>query len=270
MSLVLKMKIACSTTAYTQKPLEDALRNIASLGFRYVDLLMMEGWAHINPSEIAETPQRYAERVGDLLQKNNLTAIGINGNVSHPLTSQAPAEIQRVQRQAEGLIQFAQSLSIPIVVLQPGRASAEIGFDAAMEASIRSLRSIVSIAQAHNVTLAIETHVNSLAERYDDALHFVNAVPGLKLAYDPSHFVMAGYELAASEVLLLHTAHVHLRNAVRGNFQASMEEGILDFEWVLDALDRNNYMQPIAIEYIDGRNTEIEPDILALKTLLES
>lgn len=120
------MKIACSTTAYTQKPLEDALRNIASLGFRYVDLLMMEGWAHINPSEIAETPQRYAERVGDLLQKNNLTAIGINGNVSHPLTSQAPAEIQRVQRQAEGLIQFAQSLSIPIVVLQPGRASAEI------------------------------------------------------------------------------------------------------------------------------------------------
>ena len=49
-----------------------------------------------------------------------------------------------------------------------------------------------------------------------------------------------------------------------------MEEGILDFEWVLDALDRNNYMQPIAIEYIDGRNTEIERDILALKTLLES
>ena len=264
------MKIACSTIAYTKTPLEDALRNIADLGFRYVDLLMMEGWAHINPSEIAEVPRRHATQVGHLLEKNNLTAIGINGNVSHPLTAQAQSEVQEVQKQAEGLIQFAQSLSIPIVVLQPGRASAEVGVDAAMDASIRSLRSIVSIAQAHNITLAIETHVDSLAERYDEALHFVNAVPGLKLAYDPSHFVTAGYDLAASEVLLPHTAHVHLRNAVRGNFQASMKEGILDFEWVLDALDRNNYTHPIAIEYIDGRNTEIEPDILALKTLLES
>jgi sugar phosphate isomerase/epimerase len=263
------MKIAGSTISYTRKNLAEALGGIASLGFKYVDLLMMENWAHINPSEIAEDPQKQAEQVGDLLNQYHLTAIGINGNVSRLLNSPVPAEIESNQKQATGLIRFAQMLSIPVVVLQPGRVSGEIGADAAMEASIRALGSMVSIAVEHGVTLTIEPHINSLAEKYDDALRFVNAVPGLKLAYDPSHFVMADYNLAASEVLLPHTAHVHLRNAVVGNFQAPMAEGILDFEWVLAALERNGYSDAIAIEYIDGRNTAIEPDILALKQLLE-
>ena len=264
------MKIACSTTGYTQKPLSEALQRIASLGFKYVDLLMMENWAHINPSEIAKSPQKYAQKVGELLDKYELTAIGINGNVSHSLTSQVSEEIESNRNEARGLIQFAQMLSIPVVVLQPGRPSEEIKLDSAMNASVDALRSIVQDAQEHGVTLSIETHVDSLAEKYEDALHFVDAVSGLKLAYDPSHFVMADFDLAKSESLIPYSAHVHLRNAVLGNFQAPMSEGILDFDWVLNALDRNSYSGAIAIEYIDGRNTNVEPEIIALKELLET
>lgn len=263
------MKIACSTTGYTQKPLSEAVKCIANLGFKYLDLLMMENWAHINPSEIAEEPQKYSEQTAEILDKYELTAVGINGNVSHSLTSQVTEEIKSNQREAEGLIKFAQVLSIPVLVLQPGSVSEEDDFEAAMEASVDALNSIVPVAQEHNVILAIETHVNSLAEEYEDALGFVEAVPELKLAFDPSHFVMAGFDLTRSESLIPYTAHVHLRNAVLGDFQAPMNEGILDFEWILNALDRNGYSESIAIEYIDGRDTDVESDILVLKELLE-
>ena len=80
---------------------------------------------------------------------------------------------------------------------------------------------------------------------------------------------MGEYELLESESLLPYTAHVHLRDAVAGNFQVPMGEGILDFEWIISALKRNNYTGAIAIEYIYHRDWDIVPDILVLKQMLE-
>jgi sugar phosphate isomerase/epimerase len=110
-----------------------------------------------------------------------------------------------------------------------------------------------------------------VAEKYEDTLRMVDTIPGLKLAYDPSHFVMTEQRLADSEPLLNHTAHVHLRNAVVGNFQAAMDEGILDFDWVLGALKSHGYEGYVAIEYIDGREDyDIEEQIVKLKNVIET
>ena len=263
------MNLACSTIGFTQQPLAEALSRIEALGFEDVDLLLMENWAHLNPSQIAEDPQQHAEQINELLHRHHLKPIGINTGTSHPLSSLAPDQIARNQHQGEGLIRLAGMLSVPVVVLQPGRVLKGMEFDQALEASCEALRNLVPIAAAHEVTLAIETHVHSLAEQYEDALRFTRAVPGLKLAYDPSHFVMAEFDLAGSEALLPDAAHVHLRNAVAGDFQASMAKGVLDFDWVLEALARHHYAGAVAIEYLDGREEDAESEILALKRLLE-
>jgi sugar phosphate isomerase/epimerase len=42
------MVVACSTTGFTRMPLPGALRAIRELGFEYVDLLAIEGRAHIS------------------------------------------------------------------------------------------------------------------------------------------------------------------------------------------------------------------------------
>jgi len=46
------MPIACSTTAFTRLPLEGALRAIGALGFAHVDLVAIEGWVHVMPSDL--------------------------------------------------------------------------------------------------------------------------------------------------------------------------------------------------------------------------
>ena len=262
------MEVTCSTIGFTRKPLPNALQDIADLGFRYVDLLMMENWAHLNPSQVVNNPEEHADYVQRLLKQNNLTATAINGNVSQAMNSTSFADIENNLRQAEGLIRFANALSIPVVVFQPGSSSIE-SFEKEISASIETLSEITSIADRYGVRIAIEAHINSLAERYQDALFFIESVPKLQIAYDPSHFVMGEYDLLESESLLPHTAHVHLRDAVAGNFQVPMGEGILDFEWIISALKRNNYIGTVAIEYIDHRGWDIVPDILALKQMLE-
>ncbi|PIY41325.1 MAG: hypothetical protein COZ06_26865, partial [Armatimonadetes bacterium CG_4_10_14_3_um_filter_66_18] len=68
------------------------------------------------------------------------------------------------------------------------------------------------------------------------------------------------------------TAHVHLRNAVQGNFQAPMDKGTLDFAWVVEQLKAHGYDRALAIEYLDGREDmpTVSADIVQLKELLLS
>lgn len=264
------MKVACSTAGFTKLKLEDALKSIRELGFRYTDLLMMENWAHINPSSLVADPVSKAKWAGELLKANGLTAIGINGNVSSPINTTDPERQRKNLAETEALAIFAENLNIPVVVLQPGPVDPSRGLEKSQEASINALKDMLKLTKKHNRELAIETHVNSVGERYEDALKIVKSVPGLKLAYDPSHFVMQQMNLADSESMIDYAAHVHLRNAVVGNFQAAMDKGILDFDWVLKTLKKHSYQGYIAIEYIDGREDyDINEQITKLKGIIE-
>ena len=265
------MKAACSTAGFTQLPLKDALQNINELGFDFVDLQMMENWAHINPSELVSDPASKAKQVAKMLKANDLTAVGINSNLSSPINTIDPERQKKNLAELKALAIFAENLGIPVIVVQPGHIDPDRGLEKSREASIKALQDMVEIAKGYKKEIAIETHVNSVAEKYEDALKMVEAAPGLKLAYDPSHFVMQELKLSDSEALIDHTAHAHLRDAVVGNFQAEMGKGLMDFDWVLNALKRHNYKGYISIEYIDGRNDyDIKEQITKLKKIIEA
>ena len=264
------MNIACSTTVFSTRPLEDAFSRISSLGFSSVDILMMENWAHINPSELVDSVTARSKEVAALLKKHGLKAVAINTNVSGNLSSSDPEISSRNLREAEALLVFAKDLEIPVVVFQPGRVEESGNVEESTANSVEALNRICDFAKERDITIAIETHSGSLAEGYQDAMSFVSRVPGLAIAYDPSHFIMMGMDLGESSVLIPHTAHVHLRNAVKGNFQASMPTGNLDFMWVLESIDASGYRGAISIEYLDNRDEEILGDVSELKKLLDS
>lgn len=265
------MKAACSTAGFTRLPLEDALRNIRELEFDFVDLLMMENWAHINPSELVADPASRAKQVAKMLKANSLTAVAMNCNLSSPINVLDPARQKSNLAEMEALAIFAENLEVPVIVLQPGHVNPDLGPEKSQAASISALRDIIKIAERYRKEIAIETHVGSVAEEYEDALKMVKAAPGLKLAYDPSHFVMKELDLTESEPLIEYTAHVHLRDAVPGNFQAPMDKGILDFDWVLNTLKNHGYDGYAAVEYLDGREGyDIKEQITQLKYIIEA
>jgi sugar phosphate isomerase/epimerase len=264
------MNIACSTTAFTRLPLEDALSRISALGFTHVDLLMMENWAHINPSELTADPGSQVRRVNSLLRGYNLKAAALNANVSAPMTSREPEAVSRILNEGRTLVDFAKGIKAGVVVLQPGSVRDGEEAEDAFQASASVLRELAAYAKSRNITLAIESHSGSLAEQYTAAMRFVAEVAGLKIAYDPSHFVKVGLELEGSRALLAHSAHVHLRDAVNGDFQAPMGRGTLDFMWVFEAIDASGYRGAISIEYLDNKDADILKDVSTLKSLLEA
>ena len=264
------MRIACSTTGFSQLPIKDALARISKLGFRYVDLLAMHNWAHIFPGDLVQNFSEIANEISIMMKEMDLQVIALNCSMSFSMSTGDKREIQTIVEEAAALIRLAERFNVPVVVFQPGGSIEGLSFDQAFLSSVRMLKKIISGSKNTGIAVAIETHVGSLAEKYNDALRFVAEVPGLKLAYDPSHFIMSGFDLAGSEELLQHTAHVHLRNAVKGNIQAPMKDGDLDFKWVFDAIDKSGYAGAVSIEYIDNRDREIQSDIKLLKKKLET
>ncbi|MGQ9610935.1 MAG: sugar phosphate isomerase/epimerase family protein [bacterium] len=265
------MKIACSTAGFTKMKLTSALQSIRELDFNFVDLLMMENWAHINPSELVPDPLLKAKQVLDMLEENSLKAIAINGNLSSPVNTTDTNRKKKNLAEIKALSIFTQSIDIPVIVLQPGGIDNSMGKKKSLDLSINALQEMIPITQEYGRQLAIETHVGSVAEKYIDTLNIVNSVKGLKLAYDPSHFIMSQQKLEDSEPLIEYTAHVHLRNAIVGDFQAEMDKGIMDFNWVFITLKKHSYDGYISIEYIDSHGDyDIKEQIIKLKEIIES
>lgn len=255
------MKIAGSTLSFSKQPLEAALRELSSLGFAFVDIGAMEGWAHINPSEIASQPERSAERLKKLCEQNQIKPIAFNAGLgTNDLTEQ--------QRRLEGLCIVAQKLNIPVITLGTAQRGTPV------EQEIRRLRQLVAIARRFGVTIAIEPHFFQIAENPKVALALVEQVEGLKITLDPSHFSIQGLRLDDYRFLLPHVAHVHLRDAGSKGWdevQVPLGKGCVEFTMIVKALREAGFDGAIACEYIDSiGNLDIRENLLALKSLLLS
>src|SRR5215471_3959170 len=57
------MFVACSTLCFSKGSLESALRHIAELEFDKIELAIVEGGGHLQPSEVAENPDAAVHRL---------------------------------------------------------------------------------------------------------------------------------------------------------------------------------------------------------------
>ena len=118
------------------------------------------------------------------------------------------------------------------------------------------------------VSLSVEGHQGSLLEKPADGLRLMEALwPAVGFTYDPSHFVMQEIPLQETEQLLDYTVHVHVRNASPGNMQATMDEGSVDFAWLVSALRERGYQGGVAIVHFSGFDADFR-STLALRDLL--
>jgi sugar phosphate isomerase/epimerase len=135
------------------------------------------------------------------------------------------------------------------------------------------LREVVAIAAEAGRTIALETHAGSIGVYPEAAREILRRCPGLKITYDPSHYIAEQIPIGETLDLLAHTAHVHLRNARVGHFQETMAKGLLDIGWIVDRILDAGYEGAVSIEYIEDcgaieEGYEVRDEVLALREIL--
>ncbi len=240
--------IACSTGIRSTEPLDVACELIASMGFRYVDPLAMEQW-HIRPSRLVADAAGEAARVRAVLDRYGLACAAINLGFLHNFSTCTDAEHRANLRVVAGACLLATALGTAIITVSPG-SMGDQDPQRILERICWRLNEALAVASGSGMTLALETHAGAIAVQPDAARALLAHCPGLKLTYDPSHYVAEQIPVSQTLDLLKHAAHVHLRNARVGHFQERMDRGGLDMPWMVDQILNSGYGGAVSIEYI--------------------
>jgi sugar phosphate isomerase/epimerase len=255
--------VACSTTGYSGS-LEHALKGIARLGFRHVDVVCNPSWDHVHPARLADDFDAVSDRVERLLARFGLAPIAGNAAFSNPHQRDAEANRQRV-RHAEAVARLLNRLGVRVCSLYPGSLAEDRNWDDVLADTVLSLRELLDIGSRYDVEFAVEMHYRTPFQSLEQGRRLLDAVPGLRVAYDPTHFALQGIPVAATRWFLARAGHVHVRDATRERMYVPGGTGVVDMRALFSVLREENYQGNYAIECLPGPENEIEADIRRLR-----
>ncbi len=252
------LRLACSSLAFSKQPFAEALRLISALGFNYVDLGVLEGWAHIFPSQLTDDVERIADTTNEALSNYGLVPIAFNANLG---TRETDVRGERMR----GLLTLAERLEVNVVTLpaEGGNVREAAGL----------ISPLVELAQDRGISIAVETHIGHVTEDPERALRLVEEVPGLGLTLDPSHYYAGKNQGRAFNAIYPYVRHLHVRDAGLGGWEAvqvAVGTGAVDFPGILRGLTAHGYTGNASVEYIDTiGDLDVRRQLIEAKALVE-
>lgn len=259
------MELTCTSFSFPLLPFETSLRQIALLDIPNVDLGAHADGTHLRPAEIEANPTRQADRVSRAV---DAAGIGIAdlfptfgmGFRDRPVNTPDPEVRAANRRRFQAFVEFCKRTDCPGITLLPGVVWPELGQESSFELSRVALTELVEIGRSAGLRVSVEAHLESVVEQPEQALALVEAVPGLQLTLDYSHFIANGIPAERVHPLLPHAGHLHARQAAPGYLQRPRREGTIDFGDIVRRLKEIGYSGRICVEYTwqewRGCNTE--------------
>lgn len=256
------LEFACHTWAFNDFTLPEALATIARLGFRYADI---GSGANLNTQRAAENPRKAAEEIRADLDLFNLKISDLYlmlPRISLPDEDKRGREIELFK----ALVPFAAALGTPGITLSAGLAH-PADDDEAPDRVVAALREMVKAGKDMRLRISIEPHMDSMAQTPEQALKFIQEVPGLTLTLDWAQMVCQDVFHADILTLLPHTAHIQMRQAARAQLQTPFDRGRIDVKKVVQDLIAADYQGIVCVEYM---NTPGWHGMVAVNAIQES
>jgi sugar phosphate isomerase/epimerase len=253
-------QLAFSTNAFKQTTLEEAIRTIAAIGYRGVEI--MADKPHMRPDTFTDAD---AARIRRLVADLGLVVSNINaftgfcfsdGDTYHPTWVEADPK-KRQQRVDHTLraIELTAAVGGTNISLQPGGPYMGCDIDELYEMFAEGLSKCLDKAKACGVSLNVEPEPGLLIERSDqfDRLkktYFADE-PMIQMNGDLGHFYCVRED--PSKVLRSHrqtVKHVHIADIVSERVHQHMipGEGVMDFAGIFNTLDAIGYDGMVTVE----------------------
>lgn len=268
------MELTCTSFSFPLLPFETSLRQIALLEIPNVDLGAHAGGSHLQPARIEADPLREADLVTRAADAAELGIADLfptfgEGFRDRPVNTPDQAVRQANRRRFKAFVAFCRRAECPGMTLLPGVVLPELGQERSFELAREALTELVEIGRSAGLRVSVEAHLESVVEQPEQALALVEAVPGLQLTLDYSHFIAGGVPAERVHPLLPHAGHFHARQAAPGHLQRPHGQGTIDFGDIVRRLREQSYAGAICVEYTwqewRGCNTE---DVLSESVLL--
>ena len=255
------MKLAYSANAYMRFPVDEAIRRIAGLGYRGIELMFdtPHAWPEdVTPADVAGI-RRALEQTG--LEIANVNAFMMNkiNDPRQPYWHPSWIEPDKAYRQVRidhtiRSLTLARELGVDHISTEPGGPiESEDQRAAAMDTFAEMLGPVLDHAAKQRVKLMIEPEPGLLIENLAQFLDLRERIdsPWLGLNYDVGHFFCVSEPLGETiRRLGPQIDHVHVEDiaASRVHHHLVPGDGAIGFAEVFDALDAIGYDGWVTVE----------------------
>jgi sugar phosphate isomerase/epimerase len=186
--------VAVSTRNFAELTFEDACAQIIDLEFDRIELWLDDrgDHQHLRVADVAADPEAFVTRYREATR---LSPAAIT--VAHDITPDA----------IRGLAKTAKQLRVTQITLP----ASDLGTP--FNAEIERLRELVSVTARDGVRTSIRTQRGTLTEDPHTAVELCQAVPGLGITLDPSHYLRNASPERAMDLVMPYTFHTHLRDS---------------------------------------------------------
>jgi sugar phosphate isomerase/epimerase len=254
------MFVACSTLCFAREALEDALRRIAELEFDKFELALVEDGIHLKPSEAGDDLDAALQR---LRQGPSLTPSAVYIDFG-PVDWSDPT----VRKRFDGICRLAKALNVAVLTMHAAPSTTAVSDE------VKRLSPLLSSAMCEGLVLALLTHAQTLTADPPVAMELCQALPGLGLTLDPSHFLQGAHANADYDILFPYVQNAHLRDTGPGpgDFQVRVGQGQIEYARIVAQLQRHGYNRALTVAIIDRADNPFdrEVEVRKLKLLLET
>lgn len=251
----MKINLSCADFSFPLLAHDAVLGVIALLGFRGVDIGLFAGRSHLRPEVELRKPAKHGSALRRRLAGQGLVAADIFLQVHDNFTDFAvnhPDAARRkfAREQFLRTLDFSAASGSNHITLLPGVSFKGESRAKSLSRASEELFWRIEHARKMKITVAVEPHLGSIADRPQHALQLAAAVPDLGLTLDYAHFTRAGFPDRLIEPLAACATHFHARCACKGRLQCSFKHNSIDFGHALAALARSRFSGWIALEYV--------------------
>jgi len=251
----MKLKLACADFTFPLLTHDQALDVIAMLGFDGADIGLFQGRSHLQPADQFADVSISARQLRQKLDARELKCADVFLQmdpdlgafaINHPEVSRR----QKAREWFERTLEYATACGCGHVTALPGVAFDGVDVSDSFKLSCAELSWRVERARQANLVFGIEAHVGSIVPTPREALRLVQAVPGLTLTLDYTHFAYVGLPDNEVEPLLAHASHFHVRGACRDRLQTSFKNNVIDYRRIVQVMNERKYPGYVGIEYV--------------------
>jgi sugar phosphate isomerase/epimerase len=261
------MKLAFSTNAYLNFSFAEAVKRIAAVGYRGVEV--MADVPHAWPAFLLPEQKR---AIRDALTTSGLEISNVNAFMMNAINDRRqrywhPSWVEpdphyraiRVDHTKRAL-SLARELGAKCITTEPGGpVGPGESWSAVLERFVEELKPVAEHAEKEGVLLLVEPEPGLLietADQFEEFMHHVDS-PAVGLNFDVGHMYCVGEDPAAAVGRLAKfIRHVHLEDIAASRVHRHLVPGTgaIDFEATLQALTKIGYSGWVTVElypYID-------------------
>jgi len=236
------MNIALSTVCLRDLSWQDVFRCAVESGYTAVELLMIQGWRHLQPGEVPACEVREeAARCG--LRIIAVHAGGLDGATDESLG----ATVEYIDRVSA----FALEAGVPMVNFNGGLTPADTPRGSFLRRIGDTLEQYESKLAGSGLRFTVENHFGYQLETTDDYRAVFGRLKDARqvgITLDTGHFTAAGVDMPAFvREFGEHIFHVHMKDHI-GTRSVALGKGETDNRAVVAALREQNYGGDISVE----------------------